>query len=227
MEEYAHLASAPAGDDSGSTSKAIMAGVAAAAAGGVVWALIVMVANYELGIVAWGVGALVGFAMAATTAQRSMGLGVTAAGIALGGLLLGKLLIAVFVMGGVAADEILEDPELMQQAAMFDLEVNSGFPAGVQAEYDAVPDGDTLSDALWSEMLAAADARLQGLDEEGERAVATQFAQMISGEIGEMPLADRVTAQFSGFDLLWVFFALGTAWKMMAARDEEEVVATE
>jgi len=63
---------------------------------------------------------------------------------------------------------------------------------------------------------------LAGLDDDGRMALAEQFAQMV---MGEMTLADRVMPQFSGFDLLWVFFALGTAWKMMAAHDEEEELA--
>lgn len=129
---------------------------------------------------------------------------------------------AILVMGVASADGIVDDPDLLQQAAMFDLEINGAFPAGVQAEYDAVAEGDTLSDALWAQMLAAADERLAGLDDEGRMSLAEQFAQMV---MGDMTLADRVMSQFSGFDLLWVFFALGTAWKRMAAHDEEEEMA--
>ena len=41
--------------------------------------------------------------------------------------------------------------------------------------------------------------------------VATRFAQYFIGELGFM---DRMQATMSGWDLLWFFLALGTAWRL-------------
>ena len=217
MQEYAHLANAPRSGDDGSTQKAILAGLVAAVAGGVAWWLILAVTNYELGIVAWGLGGLVGFAMAASTSARNAQLGATAAGLALLGLVLGKVLIAQFVLGGVSADDLLEDPDIMTQAAVYHLEVTSGFPPAVQAVYDTVPPGAEFSAELWNDLATAADAHLAGLGDAGRREIAEQFA----ARYGSLTLTEGIMAQLSGFDLLWMFLALGTAWKMMAHRDEE------
>ncbi len=49
--------------DSGSIVTGAVGGIAAAAVGGAVWGLIIIFANYELGIVAWGIGLLAGLAV--------------------------------------------------------------------------------------------------------------------------------------------------------------------
>ena len=140
-----------------------------------------------------------------------------AAGLALFGLLLGKVLIAQFVLGGTSAEDILAEPDYMVQAAVYDLEMSSGFPPDVQAVYDTVPNGATFSAELWEDMAVAAEAHVASLDATGRERVAAQFAELVGG----MSLTQGVMAQFSGFDLLWMFLALGTAWQMMARGDDE------
>ncbi|MFH1226572.1 MAG: hypothetical protein V1701_01560 [Planctomycetota bacterium] len=70
---------------------AILGGCAAAIVAGIVWGLIVILANYEIGFMAIGVGILVGYSIFwATGKKRGRSLQLTAAGISLLGILIGK-----------------------------------------------------------------------------------------------------------------------------------------
>ena len=60
----------------------------------------------------------------------------------------------------------------MTQAAALDLQFNEGFSKQVQATYDAVPEGDTISDALWEEMVSEAERYLETLSQEERKTMA-------------------------------------------------------
>ena len=114
----------------------------------------------------------------------------------------------------------------MVQATALDLQLNGALPKSVQAAYDAVPDGDTLSDALWGEMLSAGSEYLETLSEEERLAMAEQFTGLALVQFG---LLGRVTAQMGLYDILWAFLAVSTAWGHDAtgrgARDRHRVTA--
>jgi signal peptidase I len=75
---------------------ALLAGVAAAVAGGIAWGLVVKWTDYEAGILALGIGLLVAFAVYAATGRRGPELQVVAVGTALLGILIGKYLSFAF-----------------------------------------------------------------------------------------------------------------------------------
>ena len=80
-------------EESGSTGLALLAGLVAAIVGGVAWGLIAKYTDYEVGIVAWGIGFLTGFAVErAAGGRRSPDLQAIAIVTALLGVLLGKYL---------------------------------------------------------------------------------------------------------------------------------------
>jgi signal peptidase I len=80
-------------DESGSTGLALLAGLVAAIVGGTAWGLISKYTDYEVGVVAWGIGFLAGFAVArAAGGRRSPDLQAIAIVTALLGVLLGKYL---------------------------------------------------------------------------------------------------------------------------------------
>jgi hypothetical protein len=200
------------------TGRTILVGIVAAVVGGAGWALIVLVTGYEVGYVAWGIGLLVGFAMARTTDMRSKGLGLVAAGLAVVGLLVGKYLIIEVSLGSGLAAEVQADPQLMMQAAVYHLEETSSLPESVEKELNALAEDDTLPDALWEEIVAVAAFHLESLDDAGREALAADFTNAI---LGGVTTADRWNASFSGFDLLWIFLAVSTAWRMLAGKHEE------
>ena len=201
---------------------AILAGLGAALVGGMGWTVLTAVTGYEVGYAAWAVGGLVGFGMAHTTARRDSVAAGSAAALALVGLLIARVLIGELVLGGSAMDEVLTDDELMAQAATFDLQINEGFSTQLQATYDAIPEGDTISDALWEEMVSEGVRYLGTLSQDEREVMAAQFTGFVFAQVGVL---GRVTAQMGPFDLLWAFLAVSTAWGMMKKEEESATLA--
>lgn len=191
---------------------AVFAGFGAAVVGGIVWAIIVGLTNYEIGFAAWAMGGLVGFAMARSTPQRGTAIAGTAAALAIAGLIVARILIAQFVIASSGVDEVMDDPELMTQAVVIDMQFNGGFPDDILSELEALADDDTLSDALWGRMVDAANVRLQSMSDEERETTARQFTMLA---VGSMTFMDRITAQLGPFDALWALLAVSTAWGML------------
>ena len=84
---------------------ALGAGLVAAIVGGVIWGLIVKFSDYEVGIIAWGIGLVAGTAVVfATRGGKGRRLQVIAVVSALVGILLGKYLSYAFVIQEQADD---------------------------------------------------------------------------------------------------------------------------
>ena len=192
---------------------ALIAGIVAALAGGAIWAAIVAVTNYEVGWVAWGVGALVGFAMSKATAARGRALGIAAAGLAAVGLIAGKAFILEFATRPALVGDIQADTAWMAQAAAFELQRTGDLPEDVQRQLDELASGDTISDTLWEEMLAVGAAHADTVGPEERERIAAQFADHIYQRMGFFTL---LAGQMTVWDLLWFFLAVTTAWKIMA-----------
>ncbi|MEO5575555.1 MAG: signal peptidase I [Gaiellaceae bacterium] len=80
-------------EEGGSTGLALLAGLVVAVAGGIAWGLISKYTDYEVGVVAWGIGFVVGFAVErAAGGRRSADLQAIAVVTALLGVLVGKYL---------------------------------------------------------------------------------------------------------------------------------------
>lgn len=85
---------------------AILAGLAVAIAGGVVWGLIVKSTDYEVGFAAWGIGLLAAMAILfATRGRRGLPLQVIAVVCALLGIVIGKYLSFAWVLSDVAREQ--------------------------------------------------------------------------------------------------------------------------
>jgi hypothetical protein len=210
------------------TKSAVIAGLIAAVAGGFLWAVIVVSTGYEVGWVAWGVGGLVGFTMLKVAGMPSPGLGARAAVLAAVGLLVGKWLIIEIGVRTELRDEIAASPELLQQAVFVDMIENEALPPDLTASIEALGEEDELPDSVMVRIQEVVDERIAVMDDDEMDSVATHFAQLFIGELGFM---DRMQATMSGWDLLWFFLALGTAWRLasgsaareaaQAAREEE------
>jgi hypothetical protein len=89
----------PLTEPSASLFPAVAAALVAAIVGGIVWGLIVKFSDYEVGIVAWGIGFVTGSAVvAATRGAKGPSLQAIAVVAALIGILLGKYLSYAFVI---------------------------------------------------------------------------------------------------------------------------------
>lgn len=210
----------PAIDD-GRTPLALAIGLAAGLAAGGLWAALVFITNMEIGYAAWGVGLLVGFAMTRVTQQRTQHLAYAAAMFALLGLIAGK----AFIFAGSSsriADELSKDTELMRSAVAWQMYADRTLDAPTLEVVDATQEaGDTLTDATWNSMLAQAETRLASMSDAEKDEVATATAR---GVMDTMGMAGGIRAQISLFDLLWVFLAVGTAYRMLAPQKEEQLV---
>ncbi|HEX6133850.1 MAG TPA: hypothetical protein VFZ24_07800 [Longimicrobiales bacterium] len=219
-EEHAGFeASAP--QDDGRTSLALALGLAAAIAAGGMWAVLVFVTNLEVGYAAWGVGVLVGVAMTRATRQRTQQLAYAAAVFALLGLVAGKAFIFAG-SSGMIAEELSADEEVMRGAIAWQMYAERALDQETLAEIDRVEAGqDTLSDAAWASMLEQADVRLASMTEQDRAEAAGAAARTVMHSMG---MFAGIRAQLSAFDLLWVFLAVGTAYRMLAPAKESESV---
>jgi hypothetical protein len=203
---------------------AVFAGLIAAVVGGIVWAVIVVVTGYEVGWVAWAVGGVVGLTMAAVTPVRSRSLGMRAAVLAAVGLLVGKWLIVEIGARTTFTDEVVADSELMSQAVFIDMIDQEQVPADLLAAIESVGEDEYLPDSLMVQIQAAVEGRIAAMDAAEKVAVAERFVQLAVGDLG---FVGRMRATMGGWDLLWLFLAVGTAWRLTTptAREKEGVVS--
>lgn len=202
----------PGVQDDGRTGLALAGGMGAAVVGGLIWAAIVLFASLEVGWVAWGVGVMVGGAMAAITTNRGPTLALIAAGLAVVGLLVGKIAITLGSAGPLA-EELLSDPASLQGTVawqMYDAEELE--PATQQEVTATLQAGDTLSDDVWAAMIRQAVAKIESMPEEDRRVAATMAAR---GYINSLGLVGGIKAQLTAWDLLWFGLAIATAFRMM------------
>ncbi|MEX2182656.1 MAG: hypothetical protein WD771_11490 [Gemmatimonadaceae bacterium] len=191
----------------------VLAGLLGALIGGGVWALIAALTETEVGFVAWGVGGLTGFMMSRASPARGKGPALAAAALAALGLLAGKALLHEYVVKPAIVKSIVEDDAAPAGVGVWMLRSDRAFPTDVQAELDAVPAGDTLSDALWAQMQVAGQQHFDTLPTVQRDSAMQAYA---AGFIASIPVMQQVGWHFSGFDILWFLLAITTAWRMMS-----------
>jgi hypothetical protein len=110
--------------------------------------------------------------------------------------------------------EIVSDSTLVLQAASWHLDTEIGWPEGIQTQLDALGGDDTLSDALWQEMMAASAAHAGAWTSADSSAIAAAYADAILVRLGTL---DRLRMQFGLWDLLWFGLAVVTAFRILRA----------
>jgi hypothetical protein len=142
----------PSTEPSSSLLPAVAAGLVAAIVGGVAWGLIVKLSDYEVGIVAWGIGFIVGTAVVlATRGAKGPRLQVIAVVCALIGILLGKYLSYALI--------VQEDAESFGQSiGLFSGDMFSFFRDDLDAVFG-------LFDLLWTGLAVFTAWRIPQVDE--------------------------------------------------------------
>lgn len=202
-------------------TKALMAGMTVSLLGGALWALIVALTDYEVGWLAWGIGVGIGAAMVRLTSARGYLVAAIAAGFAVLGLLTGKLLILEYVTTPATIEGLKNDDALVVSLVASELRENHTLPASLQVRVDSLATSDTLSDALWEEMVTAGKVYFDSLTDDDKAATRARTASFVMGQV---PLLTKLGWQMSGYDLLWLFLAVGSPWRMLR-RPEEEAAA--
>mgnify|MGYP006969431548 CR=1 FL=1 len=195
----------------------VVAGALAAVVGGAVWALVVRLTDYEVGWVTWGARALVGVAMSRATTVRSTRAATLAATFALIGLLFGKVFIQHFVTRPAFEQGLREEESSAVFANTWRLRDQKAFPEAIQVRLDSVAETDTLSDALWEDMVAASEEHLATLSQEEREQLTAEYAAEISGRVGAW---QQMMWGFSLYDVLWFGLAITTAWGLLKPRPE-------
>lgn len=205
--------------------KGLIASLVAAAVGAAAWAAIAYFAHRELGILAWGVGLLVGFAMAlGVGAKATPASGVLAAVVAVLSIVGGKYAAAYFVVqhevaGLTSGGQKITDHDVKIQIA--DEIVHEREAAGKRVEF---PRGLTMETAekkedypsdIWNET----EQRWKDLTP-AERQDAIRSLEDFRRTVLTLHGSDIRNAMFrdsfSPFDLLWVFLAVVSAYRLGA-----------
>jgi hypothetical protein len=213
-----HDVRADEGLNDGRTLVAVSTGVAAALIAGGLWALLANTTGYEIGFVAWGIGAFVGVSMMRITRNRSKTLAATAAGLALTGLLVGKALMFMYSTGPLA-NELYNDDVYMAGYVAWRMYDSREFDEGTLEAVDVLGLGDTVPDSIWAGMTDQAGARLAGMSEAERQVIARGMAEEMVGDVG---LIQGMGFHTSPYDLLWILLAVGSAYRfMLPARKDE------
>ncbi|MFG0253334.1 MAG: hypothetical protein ACF8NJ_10725 [Phycisphaerales bacterium JB038] len=142
--------------------KALFGGLIGAAIGAGIWAAIAHYGNYEIGIVAWGIGVLAGVGVRLGAGERLTGTtGALAVLIAVIGIAVGKYSAVSLAFGATVRTQTPEDAVSgLAQQIVYERELEGGrvrFPSGVDPEM-AWGESD-FPDPIWRE----AEARYEQL----------------------------------------------------------------
>ncbi|MBN2209950.1 MAG: zinc ribbon domain-containing protein [Sedimentisphaerales bacterium] len=216
---------------------ALGAGLGVAILGAMLWAWLVCVTKFEFGFLAWLIGACIGGAMLLFSKEQTVGLGVLASFLAIFSILMGKYYIAKWyvmpelkttiltelakdddamvdqlctymVAQGEMTEEMSEHISNVRIGTIFDSDMTEGMTeeeiALAKAESDRIE--KQVASMPEKERLRIVEANIeQGLGELGEDgAKAVQSIGMVIAFIGS----------FSLFDILWVIFAVASAYKV-------------
>ena len=210
-------------------------GLAGAAIGGLagalVWTLIGYFLNVEVGWIAWGIGALVGFGMATGAEDNTSAVtGVIAAVIALVTIAGGKFAV-VYLQVDKALTESMESGE--GKLTMDDVKI--ALADEVVEEFTqegkkvAWPEGMTLEAARGQadypkDVWAEAEKRFTEMPEADRESMLASMkesqAQFMATYASEFR-AQGFQNSLSPWDALWAFLALGTAFKLGSGAGED------
>jgi len=193
--------------------------------GGGVWFLVAWYLNAEVGYVAWGIGLVAGVGMMIGCKEPSMKAGVVAAAMSAVGILAAKAAIFFAVIYIVVTGN------------SNNIDAQRGFVTVQMAEEILDEKGvtdDAQRDKQWEATYAEAEGRVEKMTDEQVRQKWTEYREAIKQAKAEQPPGEPevggggaifkafVATQFSLFDLLWFFLALGTAYKIGSRGPQKE-----
>ncbi len=211
----------------GATSRAEGRGasplLAAAIAGillAVLWTLLVYVTHNPVRLAAWGVGGLIGVAVAKSAGQPGQSLGTLAAVVTVGAVILAKVLILAVALRPIVMDEILGNREATTALFLVDMTTHRSFSPELQAAIDRRirEHNDTALSRLGAElndrMIAEARARVAS-------ATPAERSQLVHGYVtralADVSFASLLGRLFGWWDVLWAALGISSAWKLAQA----------
>jgi hypothetical protein len=195
----------------------------AGALGGVIWVLIAYATHRELGIIAWGIGALTGFAVAMAAGDRAgTGSGILAAGLAFGVILASKFVLALLFVNQMHAQfdnptqrEAEGEIVVMEARALVEEQEKKGaklkWPPGQSLET-----AEELSDfpeGIAKQAQKNVDAQTPRIKE--HKKTLQQLTNIGNNPVGRGFIVGLFFLfSFGLFDILWFFLATGSAFRL-------------
>lgn len=214
----------------------ILAGAIAGAVGAAIWAAISYFGNIEIGYIAWGIGGLVGVAVAAA-GKNSAHAGVVAVVITIVSILGGKYAAVELGVQEMEAElQALADQQLASanditdealQSTLADNIAKQREEGGQEIVWPEVADDDQPAEAYYpADIWKEAGTQLRGKSEE-EKAqlreerleMAKEWADQVSRAMADAAREEGFVASFSPYDFLFFGLAVFTAWGI-SSREE-------
>lgn len=209
--------------------KGLIAGIIAGIAGAALWAGIAAVTGFEIGWLAWGIGAAVGAAVA-WGSEGSPVTGGLAVVIAILAIVTGKYITVEIVLAkemGTANEEIARQMETeeyliswLADGMVYNL-TEAGqtinWPAGVNP--DEASAKEDYPPALW----AAAEQTWSSTSEEERAEFKTEVQAQVDANVQAFASSikkDGFLASFGAFDVIFFVLAIATAYKVGSKADQ-------
>lgn len=199
----------------------LLAGLLVAIVIVVVWVGLVYVTHNAVGVVAWGVGGLLGIVVAKTARPPTKATGALAAVLTLVTVFLAKVVLVVVALQPILRQELANSPASLIVIFLTEKIQQKSFSPELQATIDAHPNlaadttffgpGHDLRGQMIDEAVTAAKASSFA---ERERLVHVHFDQFLS-TLGFWAL---FWGTFGLLDLLWIGLGMSTAWTLGQGR---------
>jgi hypothetical protein len=205
--------------------KWIIAGILGGGIGAAVWTGVGYYANAEIGWIAWGIGALVGFCVqsAARESTERWVTGVGAALIAVVSVVAGKYMVVELLFSDADMSVELTQADMISGLASDIVEQRSeagqeiSWPAGVDPE-EAYEQHEFPVD-IWQQAVAQWES-FEPEDQARRLAERQQQVAAIVAVSAEEWKQQVFLGSFSPYDVLWFVLATMTAYKLGSARGE-------
>jgi len=199
----------------------LLSGLLAGIALIVVWVILVYVTHNGVGLVAWGVGGLLGIVIAKAAKPPTKATGALAAVLTLVTVLVAKVVVVVVALQPIMRQELANDPAALIMLFIMEKTEHKSFSTDLQATIDARPDlvADTTffgpGHELRSRMIdEAAGAAKASTFTERARLVHVHYDSLLS-KLGFWVL---LLGTFGLLDLLWIGLGMSTAWTLGQGR---------
>src|SRR5882762_7027993 len=199
----------------------LLAGLLAAIGIIVAWVALVYVTHHPVGVAAWGVGGLLGIAVAKAAKPPTKATGALAAVLTLVTVFLAKVVLIVVALQPILRQELANNPASLAMIFLVEKTQQKSFSPELQKTIDARPDlvadttffgpGHEVREQMIAEAMTAAKASSFA---ERERLVHVHFDQFLS-TLGFWAL---FWATFRLLDLLWLGLGISTAWTLGQGR---------
>jgi hypothetical protein len=184
----------------------------------IAWVLLARTTHNDVGLASWGVGGLLGIAIAKMARPPTSGTGWLAAILTAATLLVAKFAVVVFALQPALRDEFVQDWRATSGLFLVDMTRNRSFSPTLQHTLDTRPDlvrdtsflgaGWELRAQIDSEVLARAKT---STIEERERLVRAHYDSSLLAQFSFWVL---LLVSFGPLDLLWMGLGIATAWKL-------------